>query len=111
MTWKDDGSRQTPIRSAAGFGVITETRGGRAVMGGSHAILIDGDGQRAQYPKNGVTVLISTATADADPLGVDMNVTFDNVGGLDDRECDLCFGVRARRTFRLVGMRKDPRNC
>lgn len=26
------------------------------------------------------------AMADADPLGVDMNVTFDNVGGLDDRE-------------------------
>lgn len=25
--------------------------------------------------------------ADADPLGVDMNVTFDNVGGLDDRKC------------------------
>lgn len=25
------------------------------------------------------------ALADADPLGVDMNVTFDNVGGLDDR--------------------------
>jgi hypothetical protein len=24
--------------------------------------------------------------ADADPLGVDMNITFDNVGGLDDRE-------------------------
>jgi hypothetical protein len=26
------------------------------------------------------------ATADADPLGVDMNVTFDNVGGLDNRK-------------------------
>lgn len=24
--------------------------------------------------------------ADADPLGVNVNVTFDNVGGLDDRE-------------------------
>jgi len=24
--------------------------------------------------------------ADADPLGVDVNVTFDNVGGLDGRE-------------------------
>ena len=24
--------------------------------------------------------------ADADPLGVDVNVTFDNVGGLDNRE-------------------------
>ena len=24
--------------------------------------------------------------ADADPLGVDVNVTFDSVGGLDDRE-------------------------
>ena len=28
-------------------------------------------------------------TADADPLGVDMNITFDNVGGLDGRECSL----------------------
>lgn len=26
------------------------------------------------------------ATADADPLGVDMNVTFENVGGLDNRK-------------------------
>lgn len=27
----------------------------------------------------------STALADADPLGVNTNVTFDEVGGLDDR--------------------------
>jgi hypothetical protein len=27
-----------------------------------------------------------TALADADPLGVNTNVTFDEVGGLDDRE-------------------------
>ncbi len=24
--------------------------------------------------------------ADADPLGVDMNVSFDSIGGLDDRQ-------------------------
>lgn len=29
------------------------------------------------------------ATADADPLGVDVNVTFDNVGGLDGRKLAL----------------------
>lgn len=29
------------------------------------------------------------ATADADPLGVDMNVTFDNVGGLDGRKSSI----------------------
>jgi hypothetical protein len=34
--------------------------------------------------------------ADADPLGVDMNVTFDNVGGLDGRQ----FGT-ARFVVRL----------
>jgi len=28
-----------------------------------------------------------TALADADPLGVNQNVTFDEVGGLDDRTC------------------------
>jgi hypothetical protein len=27
------------------------------------------------------------ALADADPLGVNTNVTFDEVGGLDDRTC------------------------
>ena len=27
------------------------------------------------------------ALADADPLGVNTNVTFDEVGGLDDRMC------------------------
>ena len=27
-----------------------------------------------------------TALADADPLGVNVNVTFDEVGGLDERE-------------------------
>lgn len=29
---------------------------------------------------------VFTALADADPLGVNTNVTFDEVGGLDDRE-------------------------
>jgi hypothetical protein len=37
--------------------------------------------------------LTQTATADADPLGVDMNVTFDNVGGLDGRESTLAFAM------------------
>lgn len=30
-----------------------------------------------------------TALADADPLGVNQNVTFDEVGGLDDRTCSV----------------------
>jgi hypothetical protein len=35
-------------------------------------------------------ILITTlALADADPLGVNQNVTFDEVGGLDDRQCLL----------------------
>jgi hypothetical protein len=33
--------------------------------------------------------LLIVATADADPLGVDMNVTFDNVGGLDNRKLPI----------------------
>jgi hypothetical protein len=32
----------------------------------------------------------SLALADADPLGVNQNVTFDQVGGLDDRRFSLC---------------------
>jgi len=31
--------------------------------------------------------------ADADPLGVNQNVTFEEVGGLDDRELTLCVVV------------------
>jgi len=29
---------------------------------------------------------LATVLADADPLGVNVNVTFDEVGGLDDRK-------------------------
>jgi hypothetical protein len=32
---------------------------------------------------------LSTALADADPLGVNTNVTFDEVGGLDERSCPV----------------------
>lgn len=34
----------------------------------------------------GIFTYVFTALADADPLGVNTNVTFDEVGGLDDRE-------------------------
>jgi hypothetical protein len=36
------------------------------------------------------SALTTADMADADPLGVDMNVTFDNVGGLDDRMSTRC---------------------
>lgn len=40
-----------------------------------------------QYTTPSVLIaLCHTALADADPLGVNQNVTFDEVGGLDDRE-------------------------
>lgn len=39
-----------------------------------------------QYPN-----LCNAALADADPLGVNQNVTFDEVGGLDDRELSLSY--------------------
>ena len=32
---------------------------------------------------------LATVLADADPLGVNVNVTFDEVGGLDDRKSFL----------------------
>jgi ATPase family AAA domain-containing protein 2 len=40
----------------------------------------------AGTPSNLGKVGTDSALADADPLGVNQNVTFDEVGGLDDRE-------------------------
>lgn len=36
---------------------------------------------------------LSIALADADPLGVNTNVTFDEVGGLDERSCLVVAGA------------------
>jgi hypothetical protein len=37
--------------------------------------------------------------ADADPLGVNVNVTFDEVGGLDERAFRCCFSFYHRSSF------------
>ena len=34
---------------------------------------------------------LATALADVDPLGVNQSVTFDEVGGLDDRTCIVLY--------------------
>jgi len=53
----------------------------------------------AQPLESQFVVEICPALADADPLGVNQNVTFDEVGGLDDRT----FSVYALKTqFILV---------
>lgn len=46
------------------------------------------------------TFTIFLALADADPLGVNQNVTFDEVGGLDDRTSSISFlGVSANSSL------------
>lgn len=49
---------------------------------------------RSQHRVCALTMCISKALADADPLGVNSNVTFESVGGLDDRMllcyCEVC---------------------
>ena len=35
-------------------------------------------------------LIVNLVLADADPLGVNQNVTFEEVGGLDDRKLVLC---------------------
>jgi len=47
------------------------------------------------------------ATADADPLGVDMNVTFDNVGGLDNRKLTFSPKPGQKLTFRYQPAERD----
>jgi len=59
---------------------------------------------RVRFLKFGVTLKLTkyiAALADADPLGVNQNVTFDEVGGLDDRtfHCPLSLSF-CRRNFR-----------
>jgi len=46
-----------------------------------------GDSGELPYWSQLITISSFTALADADPLGVNTNVTFDEVGGLDDRMC------------------------
>lgn len=46
------------------------------------------------------TFTVFLALADADPLGVNQNVTFDEVGGLDDRTSSISFlGVSANSSL------------
>ena len=50
-----------------------------------------------------VNLYAHIALADADPLGVNQNVTFDEVGGLDERECRplySCILFRSSRPFK-----------
>ena len=48
---------------------------------------------RARCLISGYAIYTRAVLADADPLGVNQNVTFDEVGGLDERACIILRGV------------------
>ncbi|KAG1861702.1 glycoside hydrolase superfamily [Suillus subluteus] len=75
---------RTPRKPFGGAGVFGA--GGPISAGG--AGLLPGDLAAAGTPSN-LGKIGDAALADADPLGVNTNVTFDEVGGLDDRENDV----------------------
>ncbi|KAG1833621.1 hypothetical protein F4604DRAFT_2017812 [Suillus subluteus] len=78
---------RTPRKPFGGAGVFGA--GGPISAGG--AGLLPGDlaaAAAAGTPSN-LGKIGDAALADADPLGVNTNVTFDEVGGLDDRENDV----------------------
>ncbi|KAF5371995.1 hypothetical protein D9615_008134 [Tricholomella constricta] len=60
----------------AGFGAVAGAAGGSGMLGGDLAA--------GGTPSNLGKVGREAALADADPLGVNVNVTFDEVGGLDE---------------------------
>ncbi|ODO09933.1 hypothetical protein I350_02156 [Cryptococcus amylolentus CBS 6273] len=70
----DDMEFASPLKSGAA---------GASIPGGGTAVAARGAGGPSDVPNFG-RINPKSSTADADPLGVDMNVTFDNVGGLDN---------------------------
>jgi ATPase family AAA domain-containing protein 2 len=66
-----------PFGAAAAGGVYGGTLGGGGLMPSDLAAV-------AGTPSN-LGKIGDAALADADPLGVNTNVTFDEIGGLDDR--------------------------
>ncbi|WVQ73329.1 hypothetical protein IAR50_002897 [Cryptococcus sp. DSM 104548] len=70
----DDMEFASPLKSGAA---------GASMPGGGTAVAARGAGGPSDVPNFG-RINPKSSTADADPLGVDMNVTFDNVGGLDN---------------------------
>ncbi|KAF8075816.1 AAA-domain-containing protein [Lyophyllum atratum] len=73
-----DHATRTPRKpfGGAGFGAIAGGAGGSGMLGGDLAA--------GGTPSNLGKVGGAAALADADPLGVNVNVTFDEVGGLDE---------------------------
>ena len=79
-----DGPTKIPTK---GFGARAGAGGGVFAGGELYPDTLAAAGT----PSNLGKVTAESALADADPLGVNQNVTFDEVGGLDDRAC--CFSV------------------
>ncbi|KAF9224569.1 AAA-domain-containing protein [Gyrodon lividus] len=80
----DDSDSDIPTRTPRkGFGGASELFGAGAVGAGG-ASLLPGDLAAAAGTPSNLGKIGDSALADADPLGVNQNVTFDEVGGLDD---------------------------
>ncbi|KIJ58849.1 hypothetical protein HYDPIDRAFT_33761 [Hydnomerulius pinastri MD-312] len=82
----DDSDSDIGTRGPAkGFGVAGGLFGGAGAVGAGGAGMLSGDlaAAAAGTPSN-LGKIGDSALADADPLGVNTNVTFDEVGGLDD---------------------------
>ena len=86
MPVPDESDSDAPTRTPAkGFGARTGAAGaGGGIFAGGGGLYPD-TLAAAGTPSNLGKVTSESALADADPLGVNQNVTFDEVGGLDDR--------------------------
>lgn len=86
-----DGFTRTPRRPLAGAGGVGGQGGlfsGGAGGGMFHSDLAAAAGTPSNLGRLGAPD--AAALADVDPLGVNQNVTFDDVGGLEERECPVC---------------------
>ncbi|KAF9236912.1 AAA-domain-containing protein [Melanogaster broomeanus] len=83
----DDSDSDIPTRTPRkGFGGAGELfgGGGAGAVGAGSAGLFPGDLAAAAGTPSNLGKIGDSALADVDPLGVNQNVTFDEVGGLDD---------------------------
>lgn len=87
MPVPDDSDSDVPSRTPGkGFGARAGAAGaGGGIFAGTGGLYPD-TLAAAGTPSNLGKVTSESALADADPLGVNQNVTFDEVGGLDDRK-------------------------
>ena len=53
------------------------------------------------------SLILSSALADADPLGVNQNVTFEEVGGLDDRKLNICAADASTKPIQDINALKE----